>query len=138
MTPARPGILETALYVDDLDAAAGFYRDVVGLEEHVRVDGRHVFLRCEGSMLMLFNPEATHQSSDGRFPVPPHGARGPGHVCFRARQGETQAWADHLAAHGVEIEADFEWPNGTRSLYVRDPSDNSVEFAEASLWDFDT
>ncbi|MEI4194490.1 VOC family protein [Roseovarius sp. E0-M6] len=137
--PTAPAaILETALYVSDLDAAARFYTDIVGLTEHVRVEGRHVFLRCETSMLMLFNPEATAEASGGKFPVPPHGAHGPGHVCFRVGKGETQDWADHLTAHGIGIEADFHWPNGVRSLYVRDPAQNSVEFAEAKLWDFDT
>ncbi|PVA09419.1 glyoxalase/bleomycin resistance/extradiol dioxygenase family protein [Pelagivirga sediminicola] len=136
--PTAPrAVLETALYASDLDAAAAFYKDVVGLTEHQRVPGRHVFLRCETSMLMLFNPQAT-QSGGGKLPVPPHGARGEGHVCFRAEPGEMDAWAHHLSAMGVAIEADFEWPNGARSIYVRDPARNSVEFAEAKLWDFDT
>ncbi|RKF14648.1 glyoxalase/bleomycin resistance/extradiol dioxygenase family protein [Roseovarius spongiae] len=136
--PSLPGILETALYVDDLDAAAAFYRDVIGLAEHVRVEGRHVFMRCADSMLLLFNPDATQEAAGGKFPVPPHGAQGPGHMCFRVAPGETQGWADHLTALGIPIEADFEWPNGTRSIYVRDPAQNSVEFAEASLWGFET
>ena len=130
-------VLETALYVDDLDAAAAFYKDVIGLTEHVRVPGRHVFMRCETSMILLFNPEAT-QESGGKLPVPPHGATGEGHVCFRAEPDEMDLWQAHLTAKGIEIEADFEWPNGARSIYVRDPARNSVEFAEAKLWDFDT
>ncbi|MAZ21436.1 VOC family protein [Roseovarius sp.] len=137
--PTPPGaVLETALYVDDLDAAARFYGDIVGLREHQRAPGRHLFMRAETAMLMLFVAEATEEPSEGKFPVPPHGARGPGHVCFRISPGETEAWARHLAAHDVTVEADFHWPNGVRSLYVRDPAQNSVEFAEAKLWDFDT
>lgn len=135
--PQPPGsVLETALYARDLDAAARFYTDVVGLTEHSRVEGRHVFLRCATSMVMLFNPEATRQGG-GTLPVPPHGAEGEGHVCFRAAPGDMPAWADHLTAKGVAIEADFEWPNGARSIYVRDPAGNSVEFAEGSLWGLD-
>ena len=26
------------------------------------------------------------------------------------------------------------WPNGARSIYVRDPAGNSLEFAEPALW----
>ena len=42
-------------------------------------------------------------------------------------------------AAGVAIEADFRWPGGdgvpgARSIYVRDPAGNSVEFAEPRLW----
>lgn len=137
--PTAPrAILETVLYARDLDAAARFYTDVVGLREHLRVEGRHVFMRCETSMLLLFNPDATEDTSEDKFPVPPHGAHGQGHVCFSVEPGETQAWADHLTAKGIPIESDFRWPGGVRSLYVRDPAQNSVEFAEAKLWDFDT
>ena len=40
----RPdGILETALYVADLDAAERFYGEVMGLERIAKVEGRHVF-----------------------------------------------------------------------------------------------
>ncbi len=39
-----------------------------------------------------------------------------------------------LEAEGVAIEADFRWPNGARSLYFRDPAGNSLECAEAKLW----
>ena len=130
-------VLETALYARDLDAAARFYTGVVGLEEHSRVEGRHVFLRCETSMVMLFNPEATREGG-GKMPVPPHGAEGEGHICFRVAPGGMQGWASYLEATGVPIEADFEWPNGARSIYVRDPARNSAEFAEAKLWGFDT
>ena len=42
-----------------------------------------------------------------------------------------------LESFGVEIEADFEWPNGARSVYVRDPDGNSIEFAEPKLWGID-
>lgn len=133
---APRAVLETALYAQDLDATAAFYMDVIGLKEDSRVPGRHVFLRCETSMVLLFNPDATRESS-GKFPVPPHGASGEGHVCFRAEPGEMAAWAAHLEAEGVAIESDFHWPTGARSIYVRDPAGNSVEFAEARLWGFD-
>ena len=138
--PTRPhaprAVLETALYAPDLDTAATFYRDIVGLKEDSRVPGRHIFMRCETSMVLLFNPEATRKSG-GKLPVPPHGATGEGHVCFRAEPGEMDAWAAHLSAEGVDIESDFNWPGGARSIYVRDPAGNSVEFAEAKLWGFD-
>jgi catechol 2,3-dioxygenase-like lactoylglutathione lyase family enzyme len=66
--------------------------------------------------------------------VPPPGARGEGHVCFALAAPEIAAMHRRLVAAGVEIESEFDWPNGARSLYVRDPSGNSVEFAEPRLW----
>lgn len=129
------GILETAIYAGDLEAAEAFWRDVIGLERILKVDGRHVFFRCGDGVLLVFNPDATASPpSDPDMPVPPHGAHGPGHVCFRAPGDEIDAWRDHLQGHGVAIEADFRWPNGARSIYFRDPAGNSIEFAEPSIW----
>lgn len=128
------GVLEAAIYVDDLDAAEGFYGEVVGLESITRADGRHVFFRCGASVVLCFIAAATREppAPDARLPVPPHGANGPGHICFASET--LDAWAARLADHGVAIEADFTWPHGPRSIYVRDPAGNSVEFAEPKLW----
>lgn len=128
----RPdGVLETSIYVDDLGKAERFYRDVIGLEVHSRVEGRHVFFRCGDAMLLLFDPEATLGVPAD---VPAHGATGPGHVAFGVETGCLEAWRDHLAGSGVPIEADHTWPNGARSVYFRDPAGNSLEIAERRLW----
>ena len=71
---------------------------------------------------------------DARLPVPPHGARGPGRVCFRASADEILRWKDHLQHRGVAIEADFDWPQGGHSIYFRDPAGNCLEFAEPRIW----
>jgi XTP/dITP diphosphohydrolase len=43
-------------------------------------------------------------------------------------------WRERLLAAGIAIEADFEWPRGGRSIYVREPAGNSIEFAEPRIW----
>ncbi|WP_373355825.1 VOC family protein [Pseudoroseicyclus sp. CXY001] len=136
VSAALTGILEAAVYVNDLEAAAAFYGGVLGLEEITRRDGRHVFFRCGASVLLCFIAAETEKpaSPDARLPVPPHGARGPGHVCFVADASALEALAAELPAQGVAIEEDMRWPNGARSIYVRDPAGNSVEFAEPKLW----
>ncbi|MEP9396703.1 VOC family protein [Mesorhizobium sp. KR2-14] len=133
----RPsGILESALYVSDLDAAETFYGEVMGLERIAKVPGRHVFFRCGQGVLLLFNAEATQHppASDAKLPVPPHGTVGEGHLCFSGTADEIARWKAHLQASNVAIEADFEWPNGGRSIYFRDPSGNSLEIAEPRIW----
>ena len=128
-------ILESALYAADLAAAEAFYGGLLGLEVIARVEGRHVFFRVGPGVLLVFNPDATEvPSGNPALPVPVHGARGAGHICLAASRGEIDAWRRRLAGAGVEIEAEFDWPNGARSLYVRDPGGNSVEFAEPRLW----
>ena len=133
MSPA--GILETVLYAKDLAATETFYRDVLGLQPFVSVAGRHIFYRCGNQVLLIFNPDATKvPPAPDALPVPPHGAAGPGHVCFRASAAEIDTWASRLRASGIAIEADFEWPGGGRSIYFRDPAGNCLEFAEPRIW----
>ena len=137
MTPPVLGTLESALYAGDLDAATVFWRDVMGLQPFQAVPGRHVFFRVgQSQVLLVFDPAATEQPPrpEARLPVPPHGARGPGHFCLAVAPDRLDAWHDHLTAQGIAIEADFHWPNGARSIYVRDPAGNSVELADPAIW----
>jgi catechol 2,3-dioxygenase-like lactoylglutathione lyase family enzyme len=133
MVPA--GILETVLYAKDLEAVEAFYRDVLGFVAFAKAEGRHLFFRCGNQVLLIFDPEATRvpPPADALL-VPPHGAEGPGHLCFRASADEIEAWRKQLAAKGIAIEADFEWPGGGRSIYFRDPAGNCLEFAEPRIW----
>ena len=124
------GVLETSLYVDDLETARNFYCDVLGLEMFASETPRHVFLHCGNAMLLLFNPDEALKGGD----VPLHGARGPQHVCFRVPDAELDQWIEHLPHHGVPIEMDRRWPRGGRSLYFRDPAGNSVELASPIIW----
>jgi catechol 2,3-dioxygenase-like lactoylglutathione lyase family enzyme len=130
-------ILETVLYAEDLSAAESFYGGVLGLEKHAGVPGRHIFYKLGQQMLLIFNPEATSKPTSGPLPVPSHGATGQGHICFAASLAEIASWRRKLEASGISIEADFEWPGGGRSIYIRDPAGNSVEFAEPRIWGFD-
>ncbi|MCA0206616.1 MAG: VOC family protein [Proteobacteria bacterium] len=134
--PSLDGVLEAAIYVDDLDAAEAFYGGLLGLPVVLRQAGRHVFFRAGSTIVLAFRAEATREApaADNALPVPPHGAEGPGHLCFAASGPDLDRWAEVLAVAGVAIEADFRWPNGARSVYVRDPAGNSVEFAEPKLW----
>ncbi|HEU0221975.1 MAG TPA: VOC family protein [Paracoccaceae bacterium] len=136
MAFAVEGVLETCLYAADLDAAEAFYGGLLGLTRRSREGDRHVFFRCGEGMLLLFNPERTaHPDPHARLPVPPHGATGPGHVCFRVHRAALDGICAALIGAGFPVEADLEWPNGARSIYTRDPAGNSVEFAEPRLWE---
>ena len=129
------GILEAALYLDDLDTAEAFYGDLLGLERITRAGERHVFYKVGRTVLLIFNPAETEHTDPGaRLPVPPPGARGPGHLCFSASAADIDIWQQRLAKAGYPAEARFRWPNGALSLYVRDPGGNSIEFAEPGLW----
>lgn len=129
------GVLETALYAPDLDAAEEFYREVLGFELIRKRPGRHVFFRCGEGVFLLFNPEQTQiESTVGGALVPAHGSRGAGHVAFRVHEDELSAWRRRFESAGVEIESEVAWPQGGRSIYVRDPAGNSVELATPEIW----
>ena len=134
--PAPPilGTLESALYADDLAAAEDFYGGVLGLKRIQRQEGRHVFFASGASMLLIFVPAATRVAAAAAIRVPVHGASGPGHYCFSVEPEALDRWRTYLPGKGIEIETEITWPNGARSIYVRDPAGNSVEFAEPGLW----
>jgi catechol 2,3-dioxygenase-like lactoylglutathione lyase family enzyme len=123
-------VLETILYVDDLDAAERFYGGALGLELDSRKEGVFAFFRVGPGMLLLFEPSAARTSRG----VPAHGAAGPGHACFAAPEAELEAWRASLATAGVAIEHEQAWPRGGRSLYFRDPAGNSLEIATPRIW----
>ncbi len=66
-------ILETVLYVDDLDRAARFYGGVLGLDQVSHKPGVFVFFRLDQQMLLLFEPTGAEKARG----VPAHGARRP-------------------------------------------------------------
>ncbi len=123
-------LVEAALYVDDLDRAEAFYRDVLGLELIGKEPGRHVFFRAGEGVLLIFNPESTQKQ--GLFPA--HGTKGPGHAALGIAANSLNYWKNRLQEHGIEIEKEAAWPKGGRSLYFRDPAGNSVELVTPGCW----
>jgi catechol 2,3-dioxygenase-like lactoylglutathione lyase family enzyme len=133
--PRTAGVLETSLYVADLDRALAFYQRVFGFELFVH-DGRMVALGVPGGqVLLLFVEEATGTPAPTPGGViPPHHGAGALHVCFAIPFGELAAWEAHLTAEGVGIESRVKWPRGGTSLYFRDPDGHSIEVATPGLW----
>lgn len=124
-------IVETGIYVDDLEKAEAFYHDILGLEVIARESGRHVFFRVgEGNVLLAFLPDASLVGDT----LPAHGARGPGHFAFGIPAEDLESWRQHLQHKGIAIEQEVNWPRGGRSIYFRDPAGNSVELLTPGLW----
>lgn len=133
--PRVSGILETSLYVADLDRAQAFYECLFAFETFVH-DGRMVGMGVPGGqVLLLFAHGATDQPAPTPGgTIPPHHGAGELHVCFSIPFGELAAWEAHLNAQGVAIESRVHWPRGGTSLYFRDPDGHSVEVATPGLW----
>ena len=129
--PPIDRVLETILYVDDLEAAERFYGEVLGLELDSKKDGLFVFFKCGDGMLLLFEP---HAASTGRN-VPAHGAQRSRPRLLRRRRGRPR-WLESAPGErpDVAIEQEMAWPRGGRSFYFRDPAGNSLELATPRIW----
>src|SRR5437660_10699448 len=100
-------VVETGIYADDLDRAAHFYREVLGLSLIAHEPGRHVFFHVgAASVLLVFLPEGTLKGDR----LPAHGARGPGHFALGIPADALDYWRQRLQAHGVASEQDVAWP----------------------------
>jgi catechol 2,3-dioxygenase-like lactoylglutathione lyase family enzyme/GNAT superfamily N-acetyltransferase len=130
-SPKIETLVETAIYVDDLDATERFYRDVLNLHVIGREAGHHVFFQSgDTNVLLAFAPDATLKGDK----LPSHGARGPGHFALGIKRRELDDWRRHIQKHGIAIEKEVQWPAGGKSLYFRDPAGNAVELVTPGIW----
>lgn len=123
-------ILETSLYVDNIKRAETFYKNLFELTPYSVEENRHVFFRIGQDMLLLFNPAETEKGGS----VPAHGALGQGHVAFTITHDQLVFWRKRLTEQNIEIEQEYVWPSGGRSIYFRDPFMNSIELATRDTW----
>lgn len=125
------GVVETAVYVADLDETEVFYRTILGLPVIAKESGRHVFFQVgEASVLLAFIAVTTLKGDH----LPPHGAKGAGHFALGIDADALDAWRRKLQESGVVIEQEVEWPKGGKSIYFRDPAGNSVELITPGVW----
>lgn len=137
VAPRISGVLETSLYVADLDRAESFYRNVFGFERFLRDDRMCALGVAPNQVLLLFRLGGSVHPSPGPQPgciIPAHDGRGTLHLCFATPASELGAWLKHLEEHGAAIESDVLWPHGGRSVYFRDPDGHSLEIAVPGLW----
>jgi catechol 2,3-dioxygenase-like lactoylglutathione lyase family enzyme len=130
------GILETCLYAKDLKKAEEFYNMLPGLNLLTKEKERHLFYKCGQNMLLIFNPDHTSAEQtdvDGEI-IPLHGSVGGGHIAFAVNEEEISLWREFLLENKIEIESEVSWPNGSVSLYFRDPAGNSLEVVSPRLW----
>jgi catechol 2,3-dioxygenase-like lactoylglutathione lyase family enzyme len=133
--PAVTGVLETALYVDDVERSRRFYQALFGFEM-LAEDQRFCALGVSGRQVLLLFRKGT---SDQPMPtpggvIPAHDGRGRLHVAFAITAAELGAWEARLRDQGIELESRMAWPRGGHSLYFRDPSGHLVELATPGIW----
>ncbi|WP_310234398.1 VOC family protein [Luteimonas terrae] len=141
MTPSQDsappigGVLETALYVEDMPRAVHFFADVLGLPVMLRTDRLTAFDAGASSVLLVFARGASQADVTGeRGTVPGHDGAGPLHMALRISADAYDGWKARLEAHGVPLRGEMSWPAGGRSLYFEDPDGHVLELATPGLW----
>lgn len=134
--PALTGIIETALYVDDVNRASKFYEEVLGLRQ---IGGDAERLRAysvaDRDVLLLFKRGATTQAVETPLGIiPPHDGTGQNHFALAIVASELASWEQHLEERGIAIESRVHWPRGGISIYFRDPDGHLVELATPGMW----
>jgi catechol 2,3-dioxygenase-like lactoylglutathione lyase family enzyme len=116
------------LTVRDIERSIAFYVDVLGMRALTFGDNRRALVFGE-QKINLHPTEA---------PIAPHAAQptpGSADLCFITQTPIAEV-VEHLAAHGVEVEAGPAPRTGARgpivSVYFRDPDDNLIEVSNYS------
>jgi catechol 2,3-dioxygenase-like lactoylglutathione lyase family enzyme len=133
--PRLDGILETALYTDDMARARAFYEGVLQLEPIFQDNRLTAYAVAGRDVLLIFRRgSATQTATIPGGTIPGHDGAGPLHVAFAIGKDELAQWERHLAARDVAIEGATDWSRGGRSIYFRDPDGHLLELATPGLW----
>ncbi len=133
--PELRGVLETSLYVSDLERSRSFYTSLFGFRVLLQDERLSALDVCGRQILLLFrqggasDPLATPGGT-----IPPHDAKGQIHLAFAIGRDELDAWERRLERDGVPVESRVSWTRGGKSLYFRDPDGHLLELATPGLW----
>jgi catechol 2,3-dioxygenase-like lactoylglutathione lyase family enzyme len=127
--PPLNGLLEVAIYVDDMARSAAFYQRVLGFDVIGEYDRLWALAAGPKQVLLICKRGASLHVSLG-----PHDAQGQQHIAFAIAEESLDAWRETLNAQQVAIEHVHDWPRGGRSLYFRDPDGHLVELASPGVW----
>jgi catechol 2,3-dioxygenase-like lactoylglutathione lyase family enzyme len=133
--PKIDGLLETALYVDDMPRSTAFFKEVLGLRCMLAGERITAFDAGQKGVLLLFKRGASAEDTPIAGGVlPGHDGAGPLHMAFAIPEDSYDDWRLHLTASGVEIRSEMHWPAGGRSIYFEDPDKHVLELAIPGVW----
>ena len=137
--PPLAGVLETALYVDDMARARGFYEAALGLSPMFADERLTAYPVGGRSALLVFLRGSTTETV--HLPggtIPPHDGAGAIHCAFSVAADALPDWERRFAARGVAVEGRTVWPSSrpvpSVSIYFRDPDGHLLELATPGLW----
>ncbi len=134
--PKVSGVLETNLYVDDLERSLDFYQTIFGFEKLEEAPGRLIGLSVAGRQVLLLAKKgaSTKPSVVPGGIIPPCDGTGQSHLALAIPASESEEWEGWLKEKGVAIESKVTWERGGTSLYFRDPDGHLLELGTPGLW----
>ena len=137
--PTVNGVVETALYVNDLERSGRFYEQVFGFRLLMAEERMRAYSVADRQVLLLFKVGgSTRPTPMHGGLIPAHDGRGTLHLAFAISQGEVEPWKRQLGEKGVTLESQVhcgdDSPRGD-SLYFRDPDGNLIELLTPGCWE---
>ncbi len=132
--PEVTGIIESVIYVDEMQRSVEFYERVFEFPREYASDRITALRVASRQILLVMQRGASLKPSVMSFgTIPPSDARGHQHLAFGIPPSQFDQWLTRLEVHGVAIENRLDWPEGGQSLYIRDPDDHCIEL-KTSDW----
>ena len=132
-------IIETALYVDDMERADEFYGVILGLKPLRRSATLAAYDVNGNSVLLIFKRGGSAHTQEftgsTHGSIPAHDGSGPLHICFAVAADQLAAWDQRLIEGGIAIEARMHWTRGGDSVYFRDPDNHLLELMTPGNWE---
>jgi catechol 2,3-dioxygenase-like lactoylglutathione lyase family enzyme len=128
MAPKIDGILESSLYVDDVQRSVRFYQETFGFRVIAEFERGCAMQAGTHQVLLLFKKGASRD-----IPTP-HDGEGELHIAFAIGPAELPNWEAWLQARGIAVEEKRTWEAGGTSLYFRDPDRHLIELATPGVW----
>lgn len=133
--PQLGGVLETAIYVDDIGRSTAFFSDVLGLRAMFSSDRLTAFDAGRSTVFLVFARGASIDDMISKGgTIPGHNGSGPLHMAFAITSDSYDMWRTRLIQQDVTIRSEVQWPAGGRSLYFEDPDGHVLELATPGLW----
>jgi len=138
MSTVRPvvgGVLETALYVEDVERSQAFYQRIFGFAVLFADERLCALSVADKQVLLLFKKGASTEpiTTSGGM-IPPSDGDGQLHFAFSIAASDVPVWEEWLAAQDVMVESKVTWERGGQSLYFSDPDGHLVELASPGIW----
>ncbi|HEX4033706.1 MAG TPA: VOC family protein [Solirubrobacteraceae bacterium] len=111
-------------FVDDLDAAVAFYRELLAFEEELRPSPAFAMLYRGDLRLLLSVPGEPHVLPDGTLPRPG------GHNRISLRTDDLSAAVAALRQRGARFRTEIVTSVGVDTVLLEDPAGNPVELFE--------